>query len=256
MTPTVDWWSLPKASPSLGNHQVHVWCAHLDRGKSSIETFWSTLSDDERTRAQRFHFERDRERYIVRRGLLRAILSRYLDSKPHQLRFRYGAHGKPVLAEGSAKDCIRFNLSHSNGCALLAMTRGRELGIDLERLRPGFANEEIAERFFSPAEVSVLRSLPEEDQEQGFFNCWTRKEAYIKAKGDGLSMPLDKFEVSLAPGDPVALLATRPNKKEASRWSLRELAPWPGYAAALCVQGHDWHLECWHLPGNGGPQDL
>ena len=101
----------------------------------------------------------------------------------------------------------------------------------------------------------MLRSLPEDDQEQGFFNCWTRKEAYIKAKGDGLSMPLDKFEVSLVPGDPVALLATRGDEKEASRWSLRELATRPGYAAALCVQGDDWQLECWHMPEKISPHD-
>ena len=227
---------------------MHVWRATLDRSASSIRCLGQTLSPDERARAARFHFRGDRERFIVGRGLLRAILGRYLEAEPKDLRFCYSPHGKPDLAKGFGERRLRFNLAHSDALALYAITRGRGIGVDLERLRSDVVDEGIAERFFASGEVAVLRSLPPNVQPKAFFACWTRKEAYIKARGEGLSMPLDRFEVSLAPGDPAALLSADGDQEEVSRWSLRELAPGPGYAAALCVEGHGWRLKCREWP--------
>jgi len=147
-------------------------------------------------------------------------------------------------AEDMGARSLRFNLSHSHGLALVAVTRGREIGVDIEWVRPGMSDERIAERFFSTGEVRALRKLPERLQDEAFFNCWTRKEAYIKAKGEGLSMPLSDFEVSLRPEESAALLSTKRDPQEASRWLICELFPAPGFVAALVVETGDWKLRC------------
>ena len=238
-------WSVPPETIRLSDHEVHIWRAHLDRPKATVEQLLGSLSTDERSRAERFYFQKDQGHFIVARGLLRAILSRYLSIDPKQLCFAYNEYGKPALSQDFGRYCLHFNLSHADGLALFAITKEREIGIDLERLRPGFANCEIAERFFSSQEVRVLRGLPDYLQEEAFFTCWTRKEAYIKAKGEGLSIPLDQFEVSLAPGQPASLLKTYWDPQEASRWSLRELYPGLGYVAAVAARGDDWQLKYW-----------
>jgi 4'-phosphopantetheinyl transferase len=143
---------------------------------------------------------------------------------------------------------LRFNVSHSHSLALYAITRAREVGVDVEHIRPEIAQEKIAERFFSPREVTVLRALPTPLQASAFFACWTRKEAFIKAKGDGLTLPLDQFDVSLAPGEPATLLRTAWDPQEAACWALQDLAPAPGYRAAVAVAGHAWRLTCWDGP--------
>lgn len=204
-----------------------------------------TLDGNERVRAERFYFRRDRNHFIVAHGLLRLILSRYLNIEPSDLRFCYSPYGKPMLAKEFDGDRLRFNLSHSHGLALYAVTRARELGIDIERIRPDLTYEQLAERFFSPREVAALRAVPTSRRLGAFFSCWTRKEAYIKARGEGLSFPLDHFDVSLAPGEPATLLSTIGDPLETRRWSLRELDLAPGYAAALAVEGHDWRLKFW-----------
>jgi 4'-phosphopantetheinyl transferase len=140
---------------------------------------------------------------------------------------------------------LSFNLTHSHQLALYAVTRRREIGVDLEYVRADFADEQIAERFFSPREVAALRTVPENLLKEAFFHCWTRKEAYVKAKGEGLSIPLDQFDVSLAPGEPALLLSTRDDPQEADRWSLQALFPGSGYVAALAVEGRTWRLKCW-----------
>lgn len=228
--------------PVIGCDEVHVCQAELDQPPSQVQSFFDTLAADERARAGRFYFAEDRARYIAARGMLRAILGRYLQRAPESLTFFYGARGKPALSAETGGDAIRFNVSHSHGVAFYAVARGREVGIDLERIRCDVAVAEIAERFFSRREAAILRTLPSEAQHQAFFHCWTRKEAYIKAHGEGLSLPLDQFDVSLAPGDPAAILGTRPDPSEASRWSLQDLSAAPGYVAALAAEGHDWRL--------------
>jgi len=208
-------------------------------------TVGGTLAPDELRRADRYRFERDRRRFIVARGVLRAILSRYTGVEPGQLRFRYGAQGKPQLVGETGREALRFNLSHAHELVLFAVARGRAIGVDLEYVRRDLADLELAERFFSPTEVAVLRALPAYARCRAFFNCWTRKEAYIKAKGGGLSIPLDQFDVTLGPGKAAALVEARWDAEEASRWSLHGMDPAPGYVAALAVQGRAWELAFW-----------
>jgi 4'-phosphopantetheinyl transferase len=238
-------WRSPPETLVLGCDEVHVWRATLDQTPPQIQSFFQTLTVDEQARAQRFHFERDRAHFIVARGVLRAILGRYLQRAPESLSFCYGSHGKPALAEDTDADAIGFNVSHSHGLALYAVTRARKIGIDVEHIRFDLAVGEIAERFFSRREVAMLRALPTELQRPAFFRCWTRKEAYIKARGEGLSLPLDQFDVSLAPGDPGVTLSIESDLSEASRWSLQELSAAAGYAAAVGAEGHGWRLRCW-----------
>jgi 4'-phosphopantetheinyl transferase len=222
--------------------EVHVWRAPLSISDPERADLLATLSPDERARADRFHFDRDRAHFIAGRGFLRAILGAYLDVAPRALVFDYSPHGKPRLATGAGG--LRFNLSHSHDLALCAVALDRELGVDVEYIQPRL-EEGIAERFFSRREVAALRSLPAEAQSAAFFACWTRKEAYVKAHGQGLSLRLDRFDVSLAPGEPAALLRTEDDPAEAMRWSLRELVPGPGYAGALAAEGQTWRLRCW-----------
>ena len=226
-------WSVPLSHPLLADDEIHVWCATLDQAPSYRRQLAETLSEDERQRAARFHFERDRSRFIVGRGLLRSILGCYLNVKAGELAFGYNPQGKPSLATPSQ---IHFNLAHSHNLALYAITRRREIGVDLERIRPVPGMKEIAQRFFCAAEAAHMLSLPEEQKEEGFFNCWTRKEAYLKATGEGIASALDQFEVSLRPGEPAALLHEAMNPAEASRWVLFDLKPAHGYAAALAVK--------------------
>ena len=248
ITSPVPPWRTPPEMLMLGSEEVQVWRATLDQTPSQVQSFLHNLAADEQARAEQFYFERDREHFIVARGVLRAILGGYLNRAPECLSFCYSSHGKPSLAGDSDGDTIRFNVSHSHGVALYAVTRGREVGIDLERIRFDLAVAEIAERFFSPREVATLLELSTEAQREAFFRCWTRKEAYIKARGEGLFLPLDEFDVSLAPGEPAAVLSTQRDPSEASRWSLQELTPAPGFVAALAVAGHGWRLTCWQWP--------
>jgi 4'-phosphopantetheinyl transferase len=249
-TPLDALWPAPPPGLKLSGGEVHVWRAALDRSPACEQSLLALLTPDELNRANRFYHKHDRSHFIVGRGVLREVLGRYLGVPPGSLRFEYTKYGKPLLVEEFRGEDMRFNLSHSKGVALLAVTAGREIGVDVEWMRPGVAEEEIAERFFSANEVRVLRGLPKGAQEEAFFNCWTRKEAYIKAKGEGLSMPLDRFAVTLAPGSRAELLHTVGDPEEASRWRLLELFPGPGFAGAIAVEGHDWQLKCvgWQEP--------
>ena len=238
-------WSPPPGELALENNEVHVWRAAADPTGLPLEDLRQTLNASEQARAERFAFRTDRDRFITRRGRLRAILGRYLAVDARRLEFTYGADGKPALAPPFAGTHLRFNVSNSAGLILYAVTQGREIGVDLEAIQPAIAQERIPERFFSSREVAALRALPVDAQAGAFFACWTRKEAYVKATGEGLTLRLDSFDVSLVPGHPAALLCTRGKVQEASRWRLRALAPGWGYAAALAVEGHGWRLKCW-----------
>ena len=241
-------WSLPPAVLELEPHQVDIWRVCLDLPVDSmtgVAVLESTLSEDESQRAARFHFPTDRDRFIAAHGALRDILSRYLHLDPRQLSFSTNAYSKPSLSEVSAEGGLDFNLSHSRDFALIAVTRDRQVGVDIEYIREEIFIEEIARRFFSEREVSELLTLPPEQQEVAFFHCWTRKEAYIKAHGLGLSLPLDSFDVSLAPGELAILRATRPDPHEALRWTLKHLEVQPGYAAAVAVEGEDLEFRFW-----------
>ena len=239
----------PDPLPALGRDDVHVWRTGLDQPAAAVALLAESLSGDERDRAARFHFERDRRRFTVARGELRALLGAYLAVPAATIAFDYGSHGKPRLAGALAAGDLRFNVSHSAGVALYAVARGREVGVDVEGHREDFATAEIAERFFSPAERAALAALPPERRCDAFFACWSRKEAYIKARGLGLSLPLDAFDVSLTPGAPAALLATRDDPAERDRWTLRALDPGPGLAGAIAAAGRHWTLSCWRWDG-------
>lgn len=237
-----------QATPELANDEIHVWRASLVSDQTTLRRFESTLADDERGRAQRFIFERDRDRFVAARGILRDLLGVYLGCPPRAIRFAYGPEGKPALASDPMQTPLCFNLSHSHGFAVFAIGRSRDIGIDLELIRPDFGGEDIAKRYFSPKEVAELRRLPPGLREEGFFLCWTRKEAYIKAKGEGLHIALDSFDVSLSPGGPVLL-----SSADALRWSIHSFIPFPdssqNFVAALVAEGNDWtprHQE-WKL---------
>jgi 4'-phosphopantetheinyl transferase len=236
--------SLPFAV--LSRTDVHVWQVDLDIFGPQVDNLSETLSSDERQRAARFHFDQHRDYWIVARGSLRVILGHYLGMPPDQVHFSVGPRGKLALARAYGGWDLRFNLSHSGTIALFGITRGREIGIDLERVRPVPELDAIAARWFAPGERAVLRSLSPNQRLEAFFSCWTRKEAFIKATGDGLTRALDSFEVSLAPEDPPRLLRSVTDPLEVERWSLQDLQPGPGYLGALAVEGRGWNLSFWN----------
>ncbi|ETW94202.1 MAG: hypothetical protein ETSY1_35910 [Candidatus Entotheonella factor] len=247
MTVVSQPWRLPPENLTLSIRDVHVWRASLSVSEPRLADFHAVLADDELARAARFRNPLHGAHYTVGRGVLRMLLSRYLNRLPQDIRFSYSNYGKPFIE--NAAETLRFNLSHSQDLALYAFTYQREIGIDIEYMRSVSSRDQIAEQFFSPNEVRALRTLPTDQQAIGFFNCWTRKEAYIKAHGEGLSLPLDQFDVTLLPGEPAALLETRVASDHADRWALRALQPGPNYRAALAVEGHDWQLSTWQWPG-------
>jgi 4'-phosphopantetheinyl transferase len=238
-------WSEPPESLSLGTGEVHVWRLALDQPESVLAEFRSTLEAHELERASRFHFEKHRNHFVVGRGGLRHVLARYLDVRPEEFRFSYGDYGKPVLANGG----LRFNMSHSDGVALFAVALDRELGVDVEHIRADFATADIAQRFFSRGEVQTFNALRKEEQVAAFFRCWTRKEAYIKAIGRGLSEPLDAFDVTLAPGEVAALL--RAERGDVARWAMFDVAVEDDYAGALAAEAPVSDIRYWQLSSPG-----
>jgi 4'-phosphopantetheinyl transferase len=230
--PAIKWHDGP-ATPAISANEVHIWKVDLSSRLSA--ELDSVLSADEEERASRFHFERDRKRFKIAHGSLRMILSGYLKLAPAQLTFDQTDYGKPFLTNIEAAGFL-FNMSHSGDLALIAVARDREVGIDIELVRPDFATMEVAEHFFSVAEIYTLSGLDPHLRTSAFFNCWTRKEAYVKARGEGLSMPLDQFDVSLAPGVATAMLGNRIDESERSRWFFQNLEVAPNYAGALVVE--------------------
>jgi len=236
-------WKRGPAAPVIWPNEVHVWRARLD-----VPWSWAldeALSLDDRTRADRFRFESDRRRFCVARASLRLILGRYVKNKPGRLQLDIGEFGKPFFADQKASLGLHFNLSHSHRLALIAIARDREIGVDVEYMRRDFVTEDVATHFFSRAEVEQFRAVPAESKTGAFFNCWTRKEAYIKARGEGLSCPLDQFDVSVAPDAPAMLLNSRIDSGEVARWSFQDLFPEPEYAATLAVEGEFSKLVLW-----------
>jgi 4'-phosphopantetheinyl transferase len=239
-----DNWTPPPDSLNLESHHVDVWRLSLNLLADSVKLTESTLSADETERAARFHFEVDKKRFLVTHNALRKILGRYLHRDPAELKFSLNQYGKPALINSA----LEFNLSHSGDFALIAVTQGRKIGVDVERIRQGISSHVIAQQYFSKAEVAELQSLPIEQRESAFFTCWTRKEAYIKAQGLGLALPLESFDVSLTPGQPAILRATRPDEKESACWTLLSLDVVSNYAGALAVEGNafDFRFFSYH----------
>jgi 4'-phosphopantetheinyl transferase len=219
------------ASPSDG--EVHVWTASLDEAAADLDRIALRLTPVEHVARARYHRAVDRDMFALSRGVRRSLLGAYLAHAPETLDFLENAYGKPRLASGHD---VRFNVSHSGRIVLVAVTRARELGVDLEAHREDTDFRALATHVFSPSEQEALFALPEPRARRAFFTCWSRKEAVIKALGLGLSFPLDAFDVSVDPSAPPRLLASRDARLDVHRWSMHEVAVPPGYASALVVE--------------------
>lgn len=239
---------------ALTSDQIHVWRIPLNQTPDRIPELTTILSAEERDRARLFHFEKDSHQFIESRAALRGLLGQYLNVAAASLAFTLTAYGKPALATGD----LRFNLSRRDGLALIAFTRGREIGVDVELVRPDLDLFEIAGVSFSENELASMNSLPESQRAAGFYNCWTRKEAFVKAVGQGLSFPLKQFDVSLTPGEPARLISIRRDSSEAfggphsqpgvlaeaEHWTLRDIPVPHRYVAALAYSGPTATLTC------------
>jgi 4'-phosphopantetheinyl transferase len=214
--------------------EVHLWNADVSGIKFDERTLGNLLSADELERMNRFHFEADQQNFFFYRTMLRILLASYLGTPPAELRFAYSAHGKPSLADSAGK--IEFNLSHSESQLLIAICRGRKIGVDIEKTDLDLQVMEVAQRFFSPAELRALESEPPQSRHQLFYSCWTQKEAWLKARGDGLSFSLSAFDVCgrREPGE--VTLVTRPSSSEALKWGIFRITAPQGFSAAVAVE--------------------
>lgn len=243
-----DWCTPDRVSP-LSAQEAQLWLVSLEPSGEEVAIAQSFLSEDEQARAARFRFERDRKHYVVARGTLRWLLSAYLGIQPKRLQFQYNEAGKPSLIRLGGEPVLHFNVSHSHTLAAYAFTQLGELGIDIEYHREGVLAEKLADRFFAPVEAQDLASLPLEQQMDGFFRCWTRKEAFIKARGDGLSRALQSFVVSVRPEDPPAVKWCEDDPEVAQRWKLWPLTVPPGYSASLVAPSSVRTLSRFSFPG-------
>ncbi|WP_424627942.1 4'-phosphopantetheinyl transferase family protein [Bradyrhizobium sp. SYSU BS000235] len=241
MLGSVVWTDAPSL-PLLRPDEIHVWQSHLIVDVPAESLLRSHLSEDENKRAARFRFDRDRDRFITARGTLRTLLARYLQKRPQDVQFLFGQEGKPALVPQSAGATLSFNLSHSQDVAVFAFGWNRNIGIDVERVRPDVECETIAHDYFSAGEIQSLARLPRQQRAEGFFLCWTRKEAYIKACGGGLQIPLDSFDVSLEPGNPARFLAgVHPS------WHISSFMAGNEYPVALVYDGLPVTLQFFSL---------
>jgi 4'-phosphopantetheinyl transferase len=227
----------------LPEDEVHLWRTTLDVVAPGFAKLWQLLSHDERERADRFRFEVDRQRTVIGRGYLRLLLGTILDVPAKELQFEYNEFGKPCLIS-SQELPLRFNVSHSGDVILIAITKGREVGVDVEKIRTDFDPDTVAASCFSANEYKIWAALVGPARYEAFFACWTRKEAYLKARGGGLSLSLDQFDVSFLPNEEPRLLETRPDPAEAGRWRIQALDISSNFAAALAAQGSTWKLKC------------
>jgi 4'-phosphopantetheinyl transferase len=240
-------WSVAPSKFTLASGQVHVWLVRADNAALCMACFENLLATAERERAARFKFEKDRRLYTAAHVALRSILAGYLNVAPGDLEFEIGQRGKPRLAPTFSKDSLEFNLSHSSEVALIAVTRERGIGVDIEHIKEEFAFVEVAERYFTAREVAAIRALPEELQRRAFYQCWTSKEAFLKAKGVGLSGELDEVEILLDGEGRVQVKNTLPGRY------LSELNPCDGYLGAVALEGDESDLRRyqWAGPSNG-----
>jgi 4'-phosphopantetheinyl transferase len=246
---TTTTWPWTRGAPALLDSEVHVWLVSLDRKADSLDDLRSMIGDDERERADRFFFRRDAARWIANRAVRREILGSYLGVAPRDVCFQVGPWGKAEPRSASPHG-LRFNASYSDGLALYVVARDRHVGIDIERVRPLPDLEAIARRMFSADEQRAFLALVSSQRQEAFFACWTRKEAYIKALGQGLVYPLERFTVSLTPGVPARLEHVQGQPAELRRWSLETLVPAPGYVGALAIEGPPVRVRCarWQEP--------
>ncbi len=229
----------------LGYNDIHIWCAALDQPQCLMQSLVNTLSVDEKKRADRFRFEHDRRRFIAGRGVLRLLLAQYLSVEPDRIRFYYHPYGKPFIAECLNEKGVHFNLSHSEGYALFGFTCRRKIGVDIEYIQVISEMEEIANRFFSFQEKRVLKGLPDQEKNAVFYNFWTRKEAFAKAVGTGLGQAFDQIDVSQCPGPPSLEMSREDLSEKEFCWSIQDLNPVPGFAAAIAIEGMTGPVHYW-----------
>ena len=239
-------WPAGPASPSLAIGEVHVWRSPLRPDTARERSLSPLLSDTERARAARFRFDHDAQRYAIARGLLRVLLARYCGTSPATLALEETEHGRPLLRSAAAPSDFDFNLSHAENLVVYAFARGARVGVDVEWITPLDDMNGLVAMNFSERERHAWQSLPATSRERGFFDCWTRKEAFVKAIGEGLSHPLDAFDVSFSPDEAPRFL--RIGGDDAERWSLHALETEPGYACALAVEAASVTLRCWSYP--------
>jgi 4'-phosphopantetheinyl transferase len=244
-------WSSPRGLPLLSDDAVHVWTVRLDIGPASIQHLAETLAVDELKRAAAFRFAHLRRRFVVTHAVVRLLLGHYVGAAPSSLRFSFGTFGKPSLVDRLRGEPLAFNISHSDELALIAVARGREVGVDVERLRPIEDVDAIAGHYFCAQERDVLQSRQGESKTAFFLAYWTRKEAVLKATGDGLSVPLDQVDVSTVPGDRPHVIAVADGAGALRQLALVDLKPASGYVGALAVEGTGWQLNCWSWPDQG-----
>jgi 4'-phosphopantetheinyl transferase len=237
-------WSLPPQNLQLADHDIHIWLAELDQSVTTTQRLRNLLSEDERSRAERFRFEQHRQRFIVGRGVLRSLLSHYLNLDPAAIQFSYGENGKPALAPPSTSS-LSFNLSHSHGLCLYAFVWRSPIGIDLEYQSPQIDREGIVRRYFSAREQSFFDKLALEQRQTAFLTIWTGKEAYLKAVGTGLTTPLRQVEVAFHPHQSARFLSIAEDESLAAAWSLYSFKPATDYQAAIAIQGDHWTLHWW-----------
>lgn len=239
-----QWRSDGSLTPVCSRDRVDVWRVELDKAAAHPN---NVLSPDELERANRFHFERDRLYFVRRRTALRFLLGRYLEIPAHEIHLEYQINGKPELAADQNPLRLRFNVSHSADLALIAVSADHRLGIDIESIRAEVDVDMLSERFFSTTERASLQALPQNLHLQAFFACWTRKEALLKAMGDGLSFPLSDFTVSTDPGINPEVKEIRGNSEAAQHWFLADLSPKDGYRATVAVEGFPASVEIYRF---------
>lgn len=237
-------WLIPLTRPVLEVNQVHVLKASLRASESQLATLVATLSPDELARANAHRFQDDRRRFVVARGMLRTILARYLRAEPQELQFIYCENGKPELA-ADLHSALRFSVSHSHDRALFAITRDTDVGIDIEKMHADLPVDSIAQMFFSQQEQVSLTLVSDRVKQQSFFACWCRKEAVAKALGGGLLVGLDRFTVSVIPGEPAKLLSSQDPAMQIEKWSLIDLGVGDEYRGAVAMKATDPTLMCW-----------
>jgi 4'-phosphopantetheinyl transferase len=238
-------WPLPAVlPPPLAADEVHVWCAGPE-SCASADRFRCVLTADEHERVQRFVSPAARQQFVLARGLLRTLLGHYLDRPPQEIAFTHGPAGKPMLAEGPR---LHFNISHSHGFVLAAFSGVGEVGVDVEKVRLFSDEMELAHRFFAPAEAAALAALEGEQRRHAFFHVWTRKEAFLKATGQGIAFGLERFEVSVPPDDPARICRIDGSPEPAQQWSLRTLTPAAEYVGTLALETNVYQLRCWRWP--------
>ena len=234
------------SSGIIARGEVHVWCVSLNSETAPFTALNALLCDEELVRARRFRFDHHRRRYIVARAMVRILLGRYLQKRGEEICFEYGPKGKPRLGGSDGGSGLRFNISHSNELALMAFCLNEEVGVDVEAVHEMGDAESILRNHFCPEEIEQWLSLPAQFRARGFFDCWTRKEAYVKAVGDGLSLPLDEFQVAFLPGEKSRI---RMRSGDEDTWSLFDVSPAPDYAGALAIRGSGWKLNWYTTAG-------